>query len=56
VVVDIDKRRADRLRVMKVIFEESGGSEAVLVMGQRLLEVTGLGDDELGDVCKYLAG
>jgi hypothetical protein len=55
-LLDIEKRRADRLRVMKAIFDASSGSEDVFVSGPELLENLGLSDQELGDACKYLEG
>jgi hypothetical protein len=55
-MTDIEKRQADRLRVMKAIFEASGGSESTVVSGTELLDSLGLPDQELGDVCKYLEG
>ena len=44
--MDIQKRRADRLRVMKAIFDASSGSEGVFVSGPELLESLGLSDQE----------
>jgi hypothetical protein len=55
-LADIEKRRADRLRVMKAIFDASEGSEGTFVSGAELLDTLGLTDQELGDVCKYLEG
>ena len=55
-MVNIDKRRADRLRVMKAIFDASSGSQDVIVSGPGLLENLGLSDQEPGDACNYLEG
>jgi hypothetical protein len=55
-LVDIEKRRADRLLVMKTIFDASQGSEDVFVSGPALLEALDLSDQALGDACNYLAG
>ena len=53
-MADIEKRRADRLRAMKAIYDASEGSEGAIVSGAELLDTLGLSDQELGDVCKYL--
>jgi hypothetical protein len=53
-LADIEKRRADRLRAMKAIYDASEGSEGAIVSGAELLDTLGLSDQELGDVCKYL--
>jgi hypothetical protein len=55
-LVDIEKRRADRLRVMKAIFEMSGGSENRDVLGNDLAAQLELAPQELGDACHYLHG
>ena len=55
-MADIEKRRADRLRVMKAIYDASEGSEGAIVSGAELLDTLELSDQELGDVCKYLKG
>jgi len=55
-VIDIQQRQADRLRVMKAIFDASGGSEHKEVLGHELAAQLGLTDQELGDACRYLAG
>jgi hypothetical protein len=55
-LVDVEKRRADRLRVMKAIYDTSDGSEYTLVSGPQLLEDLGLPDQELADACLYLEG
>src|SRR6266566_8770320 len=60
--MDIEKRRANRLRVMKEIFDASGGSETVVVHtaphphAPHLPESLGLSDEEIADACNYLAG
>ena len=53
---DLEKRRADRLLVMKAIYDASEGSEGNFVSGPDLLESIGLSDQELGDACKFLEG
>jgi hypothetical protein len=54
-VIDIEKRRADRLRVMNEIYEAANGSRFTQVPGPWLLEHMGMPADELADVCAYLA-
>jgi hypothetical protein len=55
-VVDVEKRRANRLRVMKAIFDMSGGSEDQEVLGHDLTAQVDLTPQELGDACHYLEG
>jgi hypothetical protein len=55
-LIDIEKRRADRLRVMKAIFDMSGGSEHQQVLGHELSDQVQLAPNELADACHYLAG
>jgi hypothetical protein len=47
-LVDIAKRRADRLLAMKTIFDAFQGSENVYVSGPELLDTIELTDQELG--------
>lgn len=54
--MDIERRKADRLRVMRAIFDLADGSEANVVSGGELLDKLELSDQALGDVCKYLEG
>ncbi len=54
--MDIERRRANRLRVMRAIFDMSGGSEDQQVLGQELAAQVELAPQELGDACHYLAG
>jgi hypothetical protein len=54
--MDIERRRANRLRVMRAIFDMSGGSEDQEVLGQELTAQVELTPQELGDACHYLAG
>src|SRR5690348_1167127 len=54
--MDIEGRRVNRLRVMKAIFDLSGGSERQEVRGPQLTAEVGLSDQDLGDACDYLAG
>jgi hypothetical protein len=61
-LIDIERRQANRLRVMKAIFDASGGSERVIVytaphpVEAHLPESLGLSDEEIADVCHYLQG
>jgi hypothetical protein len=55
-MTDIEKQRANRLLVMKAIYDAWEGSEGNVVSGPDLLETLGLSDQELGDACKYLEG
>jgi hypothetical protein len=55
-MTDIEKKQADRLLVMKAIYEASGGSEHSSVSGRDLLNDLGLSDEELANACKYLEG
>jgi hypothetical protein len=56
-LIDIEKRRADRLRVMKAVFDTSGGSETVVVRtAPDLQQRLGLSFQELADACNYLVG
>ena len=55
-MIDLEKRRTDRLRVMKAIFDMSGGSEDREVLGDELAAQVELTPQELGDACRYLAG
>ena len=53
---EVDRRRAERLRVLKAIYDASVGSETTLVDGARLLEDLGLADQEVADACDWLEG
>lgn len=53
---EVEKRRADRLRVFKAIYDLSVGSEATVVEGSQLLEDLGLSDQEVADACDWLEG
>jgi|ERR1700691_3840611 hypothetical protein len=53
-LIDIAKRRADRLLVLNEIYEAAGGSRQVSVGGPWLLEHMNLPQDQLEDVCTYL--
>ena len=61
-MIDIARRQANRLRVMKAIFDASGGSERVMVytaphpVEAHLPESLGLSDVEIAVVCHYLEG
>jgi len=50
----VEKRRADRLRVLKTIYDLSVGSETTTVAGSQLLADLGLSDHELADACDWL--
>jgi len=55
--VDIDKRQADRLRVMRAIFDASHGSQLEVVRVLPFLENSlGLSRQEIVDACYYLVG
>jgi hypothetical protein len=51
---EVEKRRADRLRVLKTIYDLSVGGETTTVAGSRLLADLGLSDRELADACDWL--
>jgi hypothetical protein len=53
-MIDIEKRRADRLRVMNKIYEAADGSQRTQISGPWLLEHMGMPEDELADACLYL--
>ena len=53
-MIDIEKRRADRLRVMNEIYEAANGSRLINVGGPWLLEHMDLPEDELADACMHL--
>lgn len=55
-MVDIEARKAMRLRVMKVIFDEADGSTTSYLDGFALARAIGLSDQEMGDACAYLEG
>lgn len=56
-LMDIESRRANRLRVMKAIFDDSEGIETVVVRTTpHLQKRLGLTDQELADACNYLIG
>jgi hypothetical protein len=54
--MDIENRQTNRLRVMKAIFDLSGGSERQEVRGHQLVAEVGLSESDLRDACDYLAG
>lgn len=53
-VIDIEKRRADRLRVMNEIYEAADGTRLMNIPGPWLLEHLGMQEDEVADACLYL--
>jgi hypothetical protein len=56
VSVDIEKRRADRLRVMGAIFHAANGSETEIVRIARLERGLGLSEQDIMTACHYLIG
>jgi hypothetical protein len=55
-MVDLNKRKADRLRVMNEFFEVAGGSEQAIIDTEAVRTKLGLSDQEMADTCKYLEG
>jgi hypothetical protein len=55
-MVDLRKRKADRLRVMNEFFEVAGGSEQAIIDTEAVCTELGLSDQEMADACKYLEG
>ena len=55
-MVDTEKRQADRLRVLKAIYDVSMGSGTTTVAGSQLLDDLGLSDHDLADACNWLEG
>jgi hypothetical protein len=54
--MDIEKRRADRLRVMRAIFDVANGSEVELVRIAPLQHGLALSEHEIMAACHYLIG
>jgi len=55
--VDIAKRQADRLRLIKAIFDAADGSESEVVhFAPTIQHELGLTDQELANACNYLIG
>ena len=55
--MDINKRQADRLRVMRAIFDASNGSQFDVVRVLPFMETSlGLSQQEIVDACYYLRG
>lgn len=54
--MDIEKRRADRLRVMRAIFDAANGSETEIVRIAPLQQSLGLSEYEVMAACHYLIG
>ena len=54
--MDIEKRQADRLRVMRAIFDAANGSEVELVRIAPLQHSLGLSEHEVMAACHYLIG
>jgi hypothetical protein len=54
--IDFSKRQADRLRVMKAIFEAADGIESEVVRVAPIQQELGLSERELQDACDYLTG
>ena len=53
---EVERRRAERLRVLKAIYDISVGSETTMVAGTQLLANLGLSDQEIADACAWLEG
>lgn len=51
---DIEKRRANRLRVLNFIYEAASGSRQININGPWLVENIDMPEDELADACMYL--
>jgi len=54
--IDLVKRQADRLRLMKAIFEAADGVESELVRVAPIQQELGFSNRELEDSCDYLIG
>lgn len=52
--MSMEKRVADRLRVMNAVYEGSGGDEAIRINAIQLAADLGLDDGEMAAVCRYL--
>jgi hypothetical protein len=55
-MVDLNKRKADRLRVMNELFEAASGSERRIINTRAVPTKLGLSDEEMADACRYLEG
>jgi len=55
-MVELNKRKADRLRVMNEFFEAASGSEQAVIDTEAIRTKLGLSDQEMADACKYLEG
>jgi hypothetical protein len=55
-LVDLNKRKADRLRVMNEFFDVASGSERVIIGTEAVCTQLGLSDQEMADACSYLEG
>jgi hypothetical protein len=55
-VVDLSKRRANRLRVMTEIFNAAHGNRREFVATDPIRERLQLSDEEMADACNYLEG
>ena len=53
-MVDLNKRKADRLRVMNEFFEAASGSEQAFIDTEAVRTKLGLSDQEMADACNYL--
>ncbi len=53
-MADVTQKRANRPRIMMMIYEAAEGSRLNWVSGQWLLDASGLPDEDLGDICEYL--
>ncbi len=55
-MVNLRKRKADRLRVMNEFFEVADGSEQAIIDTEAVCTKLGLSDQEMADACGYLEG
>jgi hypothetical protein len=55
-MIDLAKRKRDRLRLLNALFEDAQGRSNVLVDPRPHMAELGLSDQEMGDLCGYLQG
>jgi hypothetical protein len=55
-MIDLTARKANRLRVMNLIFEEADGREHVYLGTEAIAARLGLSDEEMASACDFLAG
>lgn len=54
--MDIEKRQADRIRLIRAIFDAANGSEAEVVRIAPIQQSLGLAEHEVMSACHYLIG